>query len=171
MKSSKAKDRLSQKLGRQPTLAELAEELKTPLGDLLNAIRCTRNVGSIDAQSQIVEESTILDLLSDERAMTPDEMYDQIELNDRIDQLRNALDTMDATTKHVLISRTMTTRAQLSRETGLSHVQIKNMETKGAYRCRVLINSQKKKEASPGAEPYSFECLEGTPLGDIAGLV
>ena len=169
MKSSKAKDRLSHQLGRQPTLAELAKELGTQPDDLLSAIRCTRNVGSLDAPSMLVEDSSIMDLLSDNNALTPDEQLDRIDLDDRIDKLNQALEALDDATRHVLLARTVTTRAQLSRDTGMSHGQIQRREVKGKYRCRLLMNMQNKKKSAndPIDDIESFEHLAGTPLGEL----
>lgn len=145
-KATKAVEKLSKQLGRDPTVQEIAEEAGIKIDDVKNALNAPRTlisldkpVGDHDARGSMVE------LIEDTKNSNPiEDIENKINLADAYMAIDSYLDEQ---TKFVILERSKdppTTWKQLSAVTGLSKGRLQAIEREGLQRCVLLLSIKNK---------------------------
>lgn len=82
---------LHQRLGREPTLAEVAERLEVDLEELEDLMRITRDPISLDAAVSEDSESTVIDFVDDPDAVAPSQPLEDAALRDEVEAVLASL--------------------------------------------------------------------------------
>lgn len=78
---------LSNKLGREPSLEEIAGELNMPLMDIVRAINASRHPSSLEASVVPGNKTKFIDIIEDRRRMTPEKNVFWSSLCEKIESL------------------------------------------------------------------------------------
>lgn len=136
---SKAAHSLGQRMGRTPTLSELAAEMGMPDAALSAMLKQSYRVTSLDQTVGDDDTCSIADLVAEQTHFEEDSTSENIE------EVLSCLKLhLDPTTQHVLKSRmigTPVTWAELERQTGISVARIQNLERRGLRRLRMLVGA------------------------------
>lgn len=135
-KALKVKERLTNDLGREPTIAEIAFELKIPDADVSDALDSMRDTVSMYEPIYNDGGDTIYlaDQLCDNKGSTY-EIDAHIELKDAMNKLKEK-------ERYILIERYIIgkTQMELSEEIGISQAQISRLEKSGLNNLKKMID-------------------------------
>jgi RNA polymerase nonessential primary-like sigma factor len=135
-KANRTSHELGHKLGRTPSLTEVANELNIKPADLAHAFKQCYSVTSLDRSVQNVEDATILELIADPAVFDYEE-------DQNIEQLYEYMDKyLDATTKKVLIARMASEPAswrELEAQIGVGRTRLQEMHRRGLSRLRMMM--------------------------------
>jgi len=98
----KAERKLFQKLGRDPTMQDIADQLALPLAKVQYIFQLVKRTSSIETPIGDDDDQELMDLIPDEKAELPSE---QIEEEKRISLIFNWLDELLQNEKEVIILR------------------------------------------------------------------
>lgn len=147
LKIKKTTEELGQRLKRQPTIYEIAEECQVDVDTLKMALEAPRVLISLDKKTIDNESGSIIELISDTRnSNTIEDAEARINVNDMYDAINTYLDEI---TKFVILERSKTpatTWKELSTTTGMSREKLQAIENAGIKRCALLIAIKKKIE-------------------------
>jgi RNA polymerase primary sigma factor len=140
-----ARQRLFAALGRQPTMDELATELGATPEALLQAIRRSQYVASLDEPvacddgDSLTRGCTIVDA----DAPTADELLQQFEAAEQADKLAAIVNAdLDPRSREILLAR-HGDRAEpwksLAERFGLNQRQLQAIEARALHRCRLIV--------------------------------
>ncbi|MPN55310.1 RNA polymerase principal sigma factor HrdB [bioreactor metagenome] len=87
---------MERRLGREPELAEIAEELEVPAEQIIDLLRLSRDHVSLDAPVEEDGDTALGDLLALETAPGPDEMVIDAVDRTRLEGLLSSLDERSA---------------------------------------------------------------------------
>ena len=104
-KLAKLKHTEAIRLGRQPTISELAEAASCKVEDIEHLMNRGSHCASLDAIVSGTDELARIDVFKDENALTADELTEQMDLDMGIDQLAGALERLNDVEREVLIKR------------------------------------------------------------------
>lgn len=147
-KIKKTVELLSKKLGREPTIQEIAEEADIRIDDVKSAVDAPRTLISLDKIAGDNENgSTIIEIIPDERNSNT---IDDAEIRINITDAYMAIDRyLDEKTRFVVLERSKdppTTWKELSAEMNISKGKLQVMEKEGLRRCALLLAIKKKIE-------------------------
>jgi|GEM_PF-1611364 len=137
---------LSKKLGREPTIYEIAIESKITLEEVKSAIEAPKSLTSLDKMIGDGETgSAIIDVIPDEKnSNTIDDAESRLNIIDAY----MAIDLyLDEQTRLVVLERSKspsTTWKDLSEMTGISKAKLQKMEKDGLRRCALLLAIKKR---------------------------
>ena len=139
---------LSKRLGREPTIQEIAIEIEIAVDEVKNIIDAPRSLVSLDRVAGENEiGSAIVDIIPDERNSNT---IDDAELRINIDDAYMAIDHyLDERTKFVVLERSKdppTTWKELSATMNISKGKLQVMEKEGLRRCALLLAIRKRIE-------------------------
>ena len=141
---------LSHKIGRQPTIAEIADALEMDTEELSYLMKQAYRVTSLDQKVADTETSCIGDNIADPRYEN-----ELVEIRQEIRELIDCCERyLDATTQQIIKARTLAkpvTWTQLEQQMGIKKTTLQNMERRGINRLRMLMSNP----------------LEDTPLGHV----
>ena len=86
-----AQKALYQRVGREPTLTEIAKELVMKIEEVEDLLRVTREPISLDATATGDSETTILEFIANPNAVVPSERQERADLCDQIDNVLASL--------------------------------------------------------------------------------
>ncbi len=99
---TKAANELSKRLGHDPSMPELAKELKTPISKVAQIMKAAQEPVSLEATSAGNQESVLSNFLEDQNAISPDEPL----VNDNLKQMTaNALQSLSPREQEILRMR------------------------------------------------------------------
>lgn len=147
-KIKKTVELLSKKLGREPTIQEIADETDIKIDDIKGAIDAPRSLISLDKIAGDNEMgSTIIDIIPDDKNSNT---IDDAEVRINILDAYTAIDRyLDETTRFVVLERSKdppTTWKELSATMEISKGKLQIMEKEGLRRCALLLAIKKKIE-------------------------
>jgi RNA polymerase sigma factor (sigma-70 family) len=145
---TKAIEHLSKKLGRQPTLQEIASEINVRVEDVKSAMEVPRTLFSLDKIIGDHDTSgTIIDIIQDTKNSN---LVEDAELRTNISDIYMAIDNyLDEQTRFVVLERSKdppTTWKELSIMTSISKAKLQIMEKEGLRRCALLLSLKNKIE-------------------------
>ena len=139
-------ERLSQSLGREPTLKEISDEIGIDLDDIRKLLDAPRNAFSLDKKCTDNDDSSaVIDVIPDPRNSNT---IDDAEERMNVEALYHALDQyVDEQTKYIILERHRekpTSWLELSQTTGLSKGKLQALERKGIQKCALLLSVKNK---------------------------
>jgi len=176
IKLSRAREELFRELGRNPTLAEIAERLGIEMNVLLDAIRRTQYTTSLDEPVGADDSEggmTRGDYIQDPNGATPDELLDAIYASHQAEQLTEIVRSSELSpiTREVLLARHGSDQperwADLQERLGISRVRLQEIEQRGLRRCRLLLTRHSTSPVTSDAIPTPA-AVEQANLFDIA---
>jgi RNA polymerase primary sigma factor len=146
-KIRKVKHQLGLTLGRKPTQAEVAEALEMTVPAMLEMLLKGQRMASLD-QSVINGEgdTTILDLMHDPNQDCADDIFDAVDLDNRIDRLYQCIESLDERTQYVLRHRNgldgadIRTSTVLAQELGVTRERVRQMHVKAEQKLFSMMN-------------------------------
>lgn len=147
-KIEKVNKQLENELGREPTLTEISENLDIDDEDINYLRNITQDYVSLDSTLGDSEDTTIINLVEDERTDSPDKKILDDSLKEELDSV---LDTLTDSEKKILIMRfgldgnKPMSLQQIGEEFSLSKERIRQIEKKAIRRLRHPSRSHKLK--------------------------
>jgi RNA polymerase primary sigma factor len=142
---------LGQRLGRMPSMQEVADDMAVNLSAIHDAIRRSCAVCSLDAISANNDTASILDMIAD--APPPDDHV----ISDQAAEMMELMDMyLDERSAYVIKSRRLQkpmSWPELEAATGMTTSQLQRFEKAGMFRLRMMLTKGKE--------------LHGTPLGGL----
>ena len=142
---------LGQRLGRMPSMQEVADDMAINLSAIHDAIRRSYAVCSLDAISANNDTASILDMIAD--APPPDDHV----ISDQAAEMMELMDMyLDERSAYVIRSRRLQkpmSWPELEAATGMTASQLQRFEKAGMFRLRMMLTKGKE--------------LHGTPLGGL----
>lgn len=136
-------DQLHGQLGRDPTLAEMAQRLHLSarqVKGILDAAEAARGIGSLEAPLDEDENLTIKDVISDDELYAPDRLISLFKLHDELDV---ALSQLPLRERQILelrfgLSGENQTLEEVGKKLRVSRERIRQLEKRGLERLRRL---------------------------------
>lgn len=131
--------RLTQELGRDPTMDELATAMHTTPDKINNLLEISRRPVSLEAPTDEDEETEIGDFVEDTRSLSPSEMTEQEMLRRH---LADALNRLPEREKHILQLRygladgEMHTLEEVGKAIGVTRERVRQLEAQALNRLR-----------------------------------
>jgi RNA polymerase primary sigma factor len=142
---------LGQRLGRMPSMQEVADDMAINLSAIHDAIRRSYAVCSLDAISANNDTASILDMITD--APPPDDHV----ISEQAAEMMELMDMyLDERSAYVIRSRRLQkpmSWPELEAATGMTISQLQRFEKAGMFRLRMMLTKGKE--------------LHGTPLGGL----
>jgi len=145
IKISRAREELTRELGRNPSPDEIAVRLDVPLDVLLEAIRRTQFVGSLDEPvGQAGDgEATRGEFIADPAALTLDERLEELDASHQAERLEAIVaEALSPLAREVLLARHgphPERWSDLQERLGKSRVVLQEIEARSLRRCRTLL--------------------------------
>lgn len=131
-------EKLRQELGREPTTSELSERLDMKVTDIEKLIRANRNYLSLDATISSDDDTSYLDLLEEQSAVSVEDNVVQHSLEEEVEDLLAELDPRerDIIRMRYGFDGEAMTLEEIGRKLGLSRERIRQIEKKVITRFR-----------------------------------
>lgn len=142
-KCMKATQLLSNELGREPTLEEIAHKVQMPLLEVLRAVNVTKEPSSLEAQVHLEGKDKFSDVIQDRRRMTPEKNLFISTLNEKIEHLLKG-DFLEEREKEIIKSRygfdgrMPLTLEKIGESYGISRERVRQIEEKALLKLRNL---------------------------------
>jgi RNA polymerase primary sigma factor len=144
---------LSHRIGRTPTLAEVADHIDVDVNTIHDALRRSHTVYSLDAITAGSETLTLIDLIADPRSLID---MDEFSISHQAQEMLELIDKyLDDRSKFVIRSRRLQeplTWDEIGAKLGISRARTQQIERMALFRLRMMLNKGKE--------------LYGTPLGN-----
>jgi len=145
----KTQRRLTQKLGREPTVKEIAKELKMTTDEIENLIKISQQPKSLSTPVGDDKEATLEQFVSD---VNQPSLYDRVSRELLKDALNNVLETLSPREKKVLIMRfgledgKPKTLEEVGREFKVTRERIRQIEAKAIRKLKHPTRARKLKD-------------------------
>lgn len=145
VKIKKAIERLSHRLGREPTIYEIVEETDLTVDEIRAVMNAPRVLSSLDKSCNDSEDgSTLVEIIADQKNLNT---IEDAAMQSSIENIYNAIDEyLDETTKMIVLERAKippTPWKEICEATGLSRGRLQKMEQAGINRCAMLLRVKK----------------------------
>jgi RNA polymerase primary sigma factor len=142
---------MGHRLGREPTLSELAEAIAMDTKELSMMLKRAYRVTSLDQKINDADSGSICDTIAD-----PSCLEDDVTKSQEIGQMMEYFAKyLDPTTQQVMQARSLAvpvTWSALEKQLGMNKTKLQNLERRGINRLRMLMSNP----------------LDDTPLGHVA---
>ena len=142
---------LGQRIGRTPTLTEVAEHIDVNV--IHDALRRSHAVHSLDAISAANEALSLIDMIADPKSLID---MDELSISHQAQEMLELIDKyLDERSKFVIRSRRLQqplTWAEIAAKIGVAPSRVQQIERSAMFRLRMMLNKGKE--------------LNGTPLGN-----
>ncbi len=138
---------MTEMLGREPSDEELSEETGIPLKKLAFLRRTSQATASLDSPVHEEGESSLADIVGDDRAVDPFDALESKDLHDEIDGMLDALDERETRIIHArfgLGGLTPMTLEEVGREFGVSRERIRQLQTSALRKMRSVLRKKDK---------------------------
>src|SRR6202789_530605 len=142
---------LVQKLGREPEAAEIAEELRWPVGDVRDILRVAQQPGSLEKPIGDEDESELGDFVADDAVLEP---FEEASEHLQKEGVRRALDALPERERQVIELRyglggaEPLTLEEVGRTFGVTRERIRQIENNTLKKLKRLPEAQMLREAS-----------------------
>ena len=144
---------LSHRIGRTPTLAEVADHIDVDVNTIHDALRRSHTVYSLDAITAGSETLTLIDLIADPQSLVD---MDELSISYQAQEMLELIDKyLDDRSKFIVRSRRLQqplTWAEIAAKLGVAPSRVQQLERMALFRLKMMLNK--------GRE------LNGTPLGN-----
>jgi RNA polymerase primary sigma factor len=130
--------RLTQELKRDPTLKEIAEEVKMPFEKVQEIMRITQEPVSIDASIGDDEDNTLIDFIPDD-GLNPLQFTEKQAFREEVNNILQTLTPREETVIRMRLGfddNRAKTLEEVGRELGVTRERIRQIETKAIRRLR-----------------------------------
>ena len=143
---------LGQRIGRAPTLNEVAEHIGIDVNVIHDALRRSHAVYSLDAIASNSETLSLIDMIADPKSLID---MNEISISHQAEEMLELIDKyLDDRSKFIIRSRRLQqplTWAEIAAKIGVAPSRVQQLERAALFRLRMMLNK--------GRE------LNGTPLG------
>ncbi len=132
---------LTQKLGREPTIEELAEALGVPPRKVENMIQVARRPLSLETPTDDEEDSVLGDFIEDEEAPPPDETATYNLLREQLNEILSTLPPREVRIlqlRYGLLDGQPYTLEEVGRKMGVTRERVRQIEAQALSRLRQL---------------------------------
>ena len=144
---------LGQRMGRTPTLNEVAEHIGVDVNVIHDALRRSHAVHSLDAVTANSETLSLIDMIADPKSLVD---MDELSISHQAEEMLELIDKyLDDRSKFIVRSRRLQqplTWAEISAKLGVAPSRVQQLERAALFRLKMMLNK--------GRE------LNGTPLGN-----
>ena len=151
-KIARTTSELSHRIGRTPTLAEVADHIDVDVNAIHDALRRSHTVYSLDAITAGSETLSLIDMIADPQSLVD---MDELSISHQAQEMLELIDKyLDDRSKFIVRSRRLQqplTWAEISEKVGVAPSRVQQLERAALFRLRMMLNK--------GRE------LNGTPLG------
>jgi RNA polymerase primary sigma factor len=145
---------LGQRIGRTPTIDEVAEHIGVDVNVIHDALRRSHAVHSLDAISAASETLSLIDMIADPKSLID---MDELSISHQAEEMLELIDKyLDDRSKFVIRSRRLQepmTWAEIAAKLGVAPSRVQQIERMALLRLRMMLNKGKE--------------LNGTPLGGL----
>jgi RNA polymerase primary sigma factor len=145
---------LGQRIGRTPTLIEIAEHIGVDINIIYDALRRSHAVHSLDAISAASETLSLIDMIADPKSLID---MNELSISHQAQEMLGLIDKyLDDRSKFVIRSRRLQepmTWAEIAAKLGVAPSRVQQIERMALLRLRMMLNKGKE--------------LNGTPLGGL----
>jgi RNA polymerase primary sigma factor len=130
---------LTQRLGRDPTTEELAEELEVPPKKVENMIQVARRPLSLETPTDEEEDSVLGDFIQDEESPAPTEAVTQNLLREHLQEVLNTLPPREVRIlqlRYGLLDGQSYTLEEVGRKMGVTRERVRQIEAQALSRLR-----------------------------------
>lgn len=137
---------LTQKLGREPQMDELAKKMKVTVDKVRSISQVVRETYSLDMLIGDQEEDTLKDILQDNNALSPASVSDEIRRREHIDDWLQQLTVSERKVIELrfgLIDGEPKTLDSIGKEFGITRERVRQIETQALNKLRVITRRKK----------------------------
>jgi RNA polymerase sigma factor (sigma-70 family) len=137
---------LTQSLGREPTLEEIAKKMKVAVEKARSISQVVRETYSLDMLIGDQEEDTLKDILQDSNALSPASFSDDIRRREHIDEWLTQLSASERKVIEMrfgLVDGEPKTLDSIGKEFGITRERVRQIETQALNKLRVITKRKK----------------------------
>jgi RNA polymerase sigma factor RpoS len=142
----RATRQLTQKLGRDPSIDEIAKKMKVTIDKVRSISQVVRETYSLDMLIGDQEEDTLKDVLQDVNAISPASVSDDIRRREHIDEWLKQLSVSEKKVVEMrfgLIDGDPMTLDSIGKEFGITRERVRQIETQALSKLRAITKRKK----------------------------
>lgn len=141
---------LSHRIGRTPTLAEVADHIDVDVNAIHDALRRSHTVYSLDAITAGSETLSLIDMIADPQSLVD---MDELSISHQAQEMLELIDKyLDDRSKFIVRSRRLQqplTWAEISAKIGVAPSRVQQLERIALFRLRMMLNKGKELNDTP----------------------
>jgi RNA polymerase primary sigma factor len=141
---------LSHRIGRTPTLAEVADHIDVDVNVIHDALRRSHTVYSLDAITVGSETLTLIDLIADPQSLVD---MDELSISHQAQEMLELIDKyLDDRSKFIVRSRRLQqplTWAEIAAKLGVAPSRVQQLERMALFRLKMMLNKGKELNDTP----------------------
>ena len=141
---------LSHRIGRTPTLAEVADHIGVDVNVIHDALRRSHTVYSLDAITAGSETLALIDLIADPQSLVD---MDELSISHQAQEMLELIDKyLDDRSKFIVRSRRLQqplTWAEISAKVGVAPSRVQQLERMALFRLKMMLNKGKELNDTP----------------------
>jgi len=141
---------LSHRIGRTPTLAEVADHIDVDVNVIHDALRRSHSVYSLDAITAGSETLTLIDLIADPQSLVD---MDELSISHQAQEMLELIDKyLDDRSKFIVRSRRLQqplTWAEIAAKLGVAPSRVQQLERMALFRLKMMLNKGKELNDTP----------------------
>ena len=141
---------LSHRIGRAPTLAEVADHIDVDVNAIHDALRRSHTVYSLDAITAGSETLALIDMIADPQSLVD---MDELSISHQAQEMLELIDKyLDDRSKFIVRSRRLQqplTWAEISAKLGVAPSRVQQLERMALFRLKMMLNKGKELNDTP----------------------
>ena len=141
---------LSHRIGRTPTLAEVADHIDVDVNAIHDALRRSHTVYSLDAITAGSETLSLIDMIADPQSLVD---MDELSISHQAQEMLELIDKyLDDRSKFIVRSRRLQqplTWAEISAKIGVAPSRVQQLERMALFRLKMMLNKGKELNDTP----------------------
>jgi RNA polymerase primary sigma factor len=141
---------LSHRIGRAPTLAEVADHIDVDVNAIHDALRRSHTVYSLDAITAGSETLSLIDMIADPQSLVD---MDELSISHQAQEMLELIDKyLDDRSKFIVRSRRLQqplTWAEISAKLGVAPSRVQQLERMALFRLKMMLNKGKELNDTP----------------------
>ena len=141
---------LSHRIGRTPTLAEVADHIDVDVNAIHDALRRSHTVYSLDAITAGSETLSLIDMIADPQSLVD---MDELSISHQAQEMLELIDKyLDDRSKFIVRSRRLQqplTWAEISEKVGVAPSRVQQLERMALFRLKMMLNKGKELNDTP----------------------